>query len=592
MLSVRKVNLIFLLATLVFAGANASAQPTPIAFNSIPHPAAKLNTLIGYGSKLIAGNADGVFVSADNGQTWVVQNNGLPSPLQVYQLVTLNNLIFAATDKGIWKSDNEAHSWNDAGAGVLTNQAVSALYILGENIFAGTSSGDASGKVMRSSDYGQSWKDVSAGLPAVNYIPGFSSVGNTILISFGSQLFKSNDYGNSWRRSSSLGLRAIATSGPIIFAIGEYVPAVRTYAARWSSSDLGDSWKLIEDRGGSFLFPSFSSLAVSGSNILFCYEQQASLNPANAYSSFESSLDAGKTFTKSYLYYNQSVSKYDRIFLVDERIYLTKVDRSSSGSFLELLQSNKVLTPVATVVSAASYQLTSLASDSIGSVFGSGMALATAAATGTPFPTILENVSVLVRDSVGTEKLAPLFYVSPTQINFQLPAGLAGGTGSVSVKLYNPNNPYIPNPVVAGGMISIANTSPGLFSVNQTGEGFAAATVQRVTANGGIIFNPIVQYDSNAQKFISLPINVQSGTEQVYLNLYGTGIRGRSEIANVKATGDGIDVPVLYAGSQGTFLGVDQVNVLLPSSLAGKKEVNVILTVDNQVSNPVKIFIQ
>jgi uncharacterized protein (TIGR03437 family) len=591
MLSARTVNLIIWFAILVFASANASAQTPPIGFNSIPHPAAKLNTLIGYRSKLIAGNADGIFVSADNGQMWVAQNSGLPSPIQVTLLVSVNNLIFAATDRGIWKSDNEAQSWSDSGAGVLTNQAVSALYVLGENIFAGTSSGDASGKVMRSSNYGQSWKDVSAGLPAVNYIPGFSSVGNTILISFGSQLFKSTDYGNSWKSGSTLGLRAIATTGPIILAIGDYVPSVRTYAARWSSSDLGDSWKLIEDRGGSFIFPSFSSLVASGSNILFCYEQQASLNPANAYSSFEASLDAGKTFSKIYLYYNQGSGKFDKIFLVDGSIYLTKVERSS-GSFLELLQSSKVLTPYAASVSAANYRLTPLASESLASVFSSGMALTTAAATGTSFPTSVENISVLVTDSAGTEKLAPILYVSPTQINFQVPTGLVGGTGTVLVKLYNPNNPYIPNPIVAGGMISIANTSPGLFSVNQTGEGFAAATVQRVTANGSVTFDSIAQYDSIAQKFIPLPINVQADADQVYLNLYGTGIRGRSEIANVKATIDGIDVPVLYAGAQGSFLGVDQVNVLLPSSLAGKKEVNVILTVDNQVANPVKIFIQ
>ena len=291
------------------------------------------------------------------------------------------------------------------------------------------------------------------------------------------------------------------------------------------------------------------------------------------------SFDGGKSF---FIFHNQGTSTSDRIFLVDERVYLTKI--YGSGSF-DLLQSNKkVLTPVATVVSSASYQLASLASESIGSVFGNGLALTTTATSGSSLPTSLENVSVIVTDSAGIEKPAPLFYVSPSQINFQFPAGLANGTGTVTVKLYNQ--------IVASGMILIANTSPGLFSVTQNGAGFAAATVQRVTTNGGVSFLPIAQYDSNAQKFIPLPINVQAGTDQVYLNLYGTGIRGRSEIANVRATVDGIDVPVLYAGSQGTFLGVDQVNVLLPSSLAGKKEVNVILTVDNQVGNPVKIFIQ
>lgn len=593
MLSLRIFNLIIGLALLVFAGANASAQPSTIAFNSIPHPASKLNTLIGHGSKLIAGNMDGIFVSVDDGQTWVVQNNGLPSPVQVNVLVSVNNLIFAATDKGIWKSNDEAQSWGDAGAGELTNKAVSALYILGENIFAGTSSptpppstpGDLSGKLMRSSDFGQSWKQVNAGLPVFNFVSSISSIGNTIFVvidNYPYAIFKSSDNGNSWKAGGFPGqsgkLETIATSGPIIYATGIHVPGTRTYAARWFSLDLGETWNLIDSRGGPFYLPVFSSLVVSGSNLFYCYQQSPFSPGSNPYSSFEGVLYAEK---KSIADYN---GRYDRVFLVNERIYLTKAQRTLD-QLSELLQSNKkVLTPVATIVSAASYQLASLANESIGSVFGSGMALTTAAATGTPLPTNLENVSVFVTDSAGAEKPAPLFYVSPTQINFQLPAGLVGGRGTVTVKLYNQ--------IVASGLILIANTSPGLFSVNQTGEGLAAATVQRVAANGDVTFLPVAQYDSSAQKFIPLPINVQSGTDQVFLNLYGTGIQGRSEIANVKATVDGIDTPVLYAGSQGTFPGVDQVNVLLPSSLAGKKEVSVILTVDNQVANPVKIFIQ
>lgn len=590
MLSVRTVNLIIWFALLVFAGANALAQSSPItiAWNSIPHPAAKLNTLIGYRSKLIAGNADGIFVSADDGQTWVAQNNGLPSPIQIYQLVSVNNLIFAATDKGIWKSDDEAQSWSDAGAGVLTDRTVQTLHVLGANIFAGTSSGasNGSGKIMLSSDFGQSWKDVSAGLPVFDSVLSFSSIGNTILAIIDGRIFKSSDNGSSWREGGRVGpqarLETIATSGPIMYAIGTYVPGTRTYAAQWSSSDLGESWKLSGDSGGPFLLPKYYNLVVSGSDFLYCYEQRPFNGPA--YSSFQAFFGSKNTYTTSSLDYNKDSSTYDRIFLVNERIYLTKVQFGlGSSSFLDLLQSNKVLTPVATIVSAASYQLASLASESIGSVFGFGMALTTAATTGMP-STSLENVSVLVRDSAGIETPAPLFYVSPTQINFQLPAGLAGGTGIVTVKLYNQ--------IVASGRILIGNTSPGLFSVNQTGEGLAAATVQRVAANGDVTFQPIAQYDSNSQKFIPIPINVQSGTDQAYLNLYGTGIRGRSEVANVKATVNGIDVPVLYAGSQGTFLGVDQVNVLLPSILAGKKEVSVILTVDNQVANPVKIFIQ
>ena len=145
---------------------------------------------------------------------------------------------------------------------------------------------------------------------------------------------------------------------------------------------------------------------------------------------------------------------------------------------------------------------------------------------------------------------------------------------------------------IAGGVLALANTSPGLFTVNQTGEGFAAANVQRVKPDGTSSYEQTARFDSAANKFIAIPINVSAATDQVYLNLYGTGIRGRSELANVKAVIGGVAVPVTYAGAQGSYPGVDQVNILLPSTLAGKGATEITLTVDNQVANKVSLVIQ
>src|SRR5204863_4895941 len=84
---------------------------------------------------------------------------------------------------------------------------------------------------------------------------------------------------------------------------------------------------------------------------------------------------------------------------------------------------------VATVspVSAASYAAGAQASEGIAALFGSGMAGNTAAATTQPLPTTLGGVQVLVRDAAGTERNAPLFFASPTQINFQIPQGTSTG---------------------------------------------------------------------------------------------------------------------------------------------------------------------
>jgi uncharacterized protein (TIGR03437 family) len=48
---------------------------------------------------------------------------------------------------------------------------------------------------------------------------------------------------------------------------------------------------------------------------------------------------------------------------------------------------------------------------------------------------------------------------------------------------------------------------------------------------------------------------------------------------------------VLYAGTQNLFAGLDQVNVLLPSSLAGKGTVEVQLTANGVAANAVQIVV-
>ena len=80
-------------------------------------------------------------------------------------------------------------------------------------------------------------------------------------------------------------------------------------------------------------------------------------------------------------------------------------------------------------------------------------------------------------------------------------------------------------------------------------------------------------------------------TDTVYLVLYGTGIQA-SGTSGVTVTVNGVTAPVLYAGPQGAFTGVDQVDVQLPASLAGKGNVNVHLTAGGVMANAVQITIQ
>ena len=238
----------------------------------------------------------------------------------------------------------------------------------------------------------------------------------------------------------------------------------------------------------------------------------------------------------------------------------------------------------ATAVSAASYARYRLAPESITATFGANLATATQTATTLPLPTTLANTSVKIKDAAGVERLSPLFFVSPEQINHLIPAGTAPGVALVTVMNGATN--------VAAGTAMITATSPGLFSADSSGQGLAAAVVLRVRSDNSRVFEPMVRFDSTQNKFIAVPIDLSEASEQVYLLLFGTGLRNYSAIEKVNAKVGGADAAVSYAGDQGGFAGLDQINLQLPRILQGRGDVSVELTVDGKTANAVRINIK
>src|SRR5262249_22239362 len=132
--------------------------------------------------------------------------------------------------------------------------------------------------------------------------------------------------------------------------------------------------------------------------------------------------------------------------------------------------------------------------------------------------------------------------------NFQIPDGTALGAATVKIG------------ATLAGTASIQTIAPTIFTASASGSGLAATTL--VTIDG-----------------------------VKYLSLYGTGIRGRSSPANVSVTINGTAVPTLYAGPQGAFLGLDQINVPLPATLPTGVEMNVVVTVDSMAANVVTVSV-
>jgi uncharacterized protein (TIGR03437 family) len=226
---------------------------------------------------------------------------------------------------------------------------------------------------------------------------------------------------------------------------------------------------------------------------------------------------------------------------------------------------------------AANFQRSVLAQDSIVSAFGTDFTATTAAAESNPAPTTLAGVTVNVEDSAGVSRLAPLFFVSRNQINFLIPAGTAPGPATLTVAGSGAANSF-------RSEVLVRAVSPGLFGVN----GFAAANVVTYQDGGQTTANAV---RVNAAGGIEPnPIDLGSGDRQVFLILYGTGIRAHTgpvtaRIGTTVVTAD-------FAGAQGAFAGQDQINVQVPRTLTGAGIVDVTLDVDGQATNAVKIQIR
>lgn len=180
--------------------------------------------------------------------------------------------------------------------------------------------------------------------------------------------------------------------------------------------------------------------------------------------------------------------------------------------------------------SPATFLRGTLAIDAIGTIFGSRLSGAN---------------EVRIRDSAGLIRSGAVIFASETQVNFLVPAGLAPGETLVEVRG--------PSGVIGSFGMRLETVFPDVFW------GRTAVRVRQGAAEN------VPLYDCARGVCQQLAIDVTGG--DFYLSLYATGLRAaRSVTVHV----GGLSVPVTYAGPQIQFAGLDQINVLLPASLAGR----------------------
>ena len=226
----------------------------------------------------------------------------------------------------------------------------------------------------------------------------------------------------------------------------------------------------------------------------------------------------------------------------------------TEAEILSLYAAGKAGKCVAATVSAASFRNPPLAIESMATNFGPSLATSIQSALSLPLPTSLAGTTVTVTDWKGNKFPAPLFYVSPTQINFLLPSGPILGTAGVTITSGDGTVTY--------GAAQLESVAPGIFTANQNGAGAPAGFAIRVKTGDMQSRESLYKLDTATGKYVPAQIDLGPEGEVIVLELYGTGLRGRSAQSAVTAT------------------------------IGGRGEVDVELIVDSKAANAVKIAIQ
>lgn len=235
-------------------------------------------------------------------------------------------------------------------------------------------------------------------------------------------------------------------------------------------------------------------------------------------------------------------------------------------------------------VSAAS-GMPNISADSLVTAFGSNLAPRTEVGVA-PYPTALGGATIQVTDALGVTRTAQLLYVSPAQIDYLMPAGTASGTATIHIVGQNGTD--------LSSSAQIQTVAPGLFTANANGSGVIAATAYRLVDLR--LPGPVTVFQCGADpgSCVSVPIDIGVDAP-VFVTLYMTGLRGRTGDSDVSVTIGGQSVPIRSitpGDDSGALAGIDQVVVLLPLSLRGSGEVDVVVTVGATRSNTGRINIQ
>jgi hypothetical protein len=186
------------------------------------------------GDTIFAGGPEGLYLSPDNGETWV--SDGFDSAT-IPTMVVFGGKVFVGTSgSGLFVSTNDGVSWTPDTTGLNGAVTINSLIACAPNMIAATTTG-----LSVSTDGGASWtQELSAFYPGALATDGTNVYATSAA---GHNVFASRDRGMSWKivDSNLYSISSLAVLDGAIFAAGGNGQGV------FRSTNAGVNWEQVND---------------------------------------------------------------------------------------------------------------------------------------------------------------------------------------------------------------------------------------------------------------------------------------------------------------------------------------------------------
>ncbi|MEM3091545.1 MAG: hypothetical protein QXD05_00205 [Candidatus Pacearchaeota archaeon] len=209
-------------------------------------------------NKIFLGCSDGKIYRSEDGENFTLVSNSISNAITTF--ANIGNLIFAGVfQSGVYLSNDEGLTWIQKNNG-LTNSDVTILFADGNNLYAGTFGGG----IFKTNNNGDNWTEVNDGLPNEDkFISAFIKKDNYLLVSLYNAdnmrtqygIYRSLD-GNNWIESNA-GLTSMDIYD--LYIMNDKIMSADSQGRIYQSNDYGQNWSLFREFENAVVFGRQSS---------------------------------------------------------------------------------------------------------------------------------------------------------------------------------------------------------------------------------------------------------------------------------------------------------------------------------------------